>query len=216
MNRFTLAKVVRFFMHCHYDIRCTNKDCLYDGKTHLVLPNHPAYIDPILLFTECAEIPLRPFSDERFFRKRLSRWALSLADAVMVPDLEKTHDRQGDADRIRQLSPIAIDALSKGNDIVFYPSGHVKLVDREVIGNRRMAYEVCRELPEDVEVVMLRTRGLEGSLWSKLHPKTPRLRRHVTMHFQVMTDQLRQWANTCDRRTFNQHLEDWYNQQPAE
>lgn len=211
MNRFRLGKIVRHILHWHYRVRCINKACLYDGKTHLVMPNHPAYIDPILLFAECAEIPLRPFSDARFFRNRFYRWALSLANAVQVPDLEKSHEREADAARIRQLAPTAINALKQGQDIVFYPSGHVKLIDREVIGNRRLAYEVCAALPDNVEVVLVRTRGLEGSHWSKLPKKTHCLRRDVTMTFEVMTSQVRQWAATCDRREFNQHLEEWYN-----
>ena len=211
MNRYTLAKIVRFVLHLHYDVRTTGMDCMYDGRVHLVLPNHPAFIDPLILFSECGDIPLRPMSDERFFRNRLFRKVLNMADAVPVPDLEKTHDREHGAEQARQLTDIALNALREGKEMVFYPSGHVKLVDKEIIGNRRLAYEVCRQLPEGVEVVMVRTRGLEKSRWSKLHPKDIRLRRTVYMHFEVMTDTLREWASHCDRRTFNSHLEEWYN-----
>ena len=128
-----------------------------------------------------------------------------------VPDLEKTTHRAEGAAAASRLSQIAIDSLAAGKEMVFYPSGHVKTVDSEVIGNRRMAYEVCRELPENVEVIMVRMRGLEGSLWSKLHPKTFRFRRTVYIHFEPMTAQLCEWASTLSRREFNRQLEDWYN-----
>ena len=212
MNRFIFARFARFILHLHYDVHTTGMECMHDGKVHLVLPNHPAFIDPLILFSECWDVPLRPMSDERFFRNPLFRKVLSMADAVSVPDLEKTHDRLHSAEQAHQLTQIALDALADGKEIVFYPSGHVKLVDKEVIGNRRLAYEVCRQLPDNVEVVMVHTRGLEQSHWSKLHPKNFRLRRTVHMHFQVMTEPVRTWAQEYDRRTFNSHLEDWYNQ----
>ena len=110
-----------------------------------------------------------------------------------------------------QLSRIAIDSLVKGRQICFYPSGHVKTIDREVIGNRRMAYEVCRELPTGVRVILCRMRGLESSRWSKLKPKEWKWRRTVTMVFEDHTEELRQWAQTLDRRAFNEKLENWYN-----
>lgn len=110
-----------------------------------------------------------------------------------------------------RLSRIAIDSLAAGKQLCFYPSGHVKTIDKEIIGNRRMAYEVCRELPAGVRVILCRMRGLEGSYWSKLKPKKWKLRRTVTMRFEDHTDELREWAQTMDRRTFNQQLENWYN-----
>ena len=110
-----------------------------------------------------------------------------------------------------QLSRIVIDSLAAGKQICFYPSGHVKTIDREHIGNRRMAYEVCRELPKNVRVILCRMRGLETSKWSKLKPKKWKWRRTVTLHFEDHTADVRMWAQTLDRRAFNEKLESWYN-----
>ena len=110
-----------------------------------------------------------------------------------------------------QLSRIVIDSLAAGKQICFYPSGHVKTIDREHIGNRRMAYEVCRELPKNVRVILCRMRGLETSKWSKLKPKKWKWRRTVTLHFEDHTADVRTWAETLDRRAFNEKLESWYN-----
>lgn len=148
--------------------------------------------------------------DERFFRNPIYRRVLALGDAIQVPDLQKSHHRQQDAMQAKQLTDIVISSLSQGKEIAFYPAGHVKLIDKEVIGNRRLAYEVCQQLPDNVEVVLVRTRGLEQSHWSKLKPKDFKLRRTVTMYFQVMTQDVKEWA-MLDRRTFNTQLENWYN-----
>ncbi len=213
MNRYTLAKIVRFFFHWHYDIRVTGEDLLRDDSTHLVLPNHTAYIDPLILFSEEWWLPICPLVDELFMRHKFYGHILRKADAIEVPDLLKA-DGEGlkaKAEAASRLSRIAIDSLAAGKQICFYPSGHVKTIDKEVIGNRRMAYEVCRELPDNVRVILCRMRGLETSRWSKLKPKQWKWRRTVTLHFEDHTTDVRTWAQTLTRREFNEKLENWYN-----
>ena len=213
MNRYTLAKIVRFFFHWHYDIRVTGEDLLRDDSTHLVLPNHTAYIDPLILFSEEWWLPICPLVDELFMRHKFYGHILRKADAIEVPDLLKA-DGEGlkaKAEAASRLSRIAIDSLAAGKQICFYPSGHVKTVDKEIIGNRRLAYEVCRELPDNVRVILCRMRGLETSRWSKLKPKQWKWRRTVTLHFEDHTTDVRTWAQTLTRREFNEKLENWYN-----
>ena len=215
MDRYTFGKICKFFFHLHYDIRVTGEELLRDGSTHLVLPNHSAYVDPLLLFSEEWWLPIRPLVDELFMRHWLYGRILRMADAIEVPDMQRA-DGDGlkaKAEAASQLSRIAIDSLAEGKEICFYPSGHIKTVDREVIGNRRMAYEVCRELPENVRVILCRMRGLESSRFSKLKPKQFKWRRTVTLHFEDHTDDVRTWAQTLDRRAFNEQLEKWYNKE---
>ncbi len=212
MNRFTLGKICKFVFHLHYDIRVEGEEILRDGKVHLVLPNHTAYIDPLLLFSEVWWLPIRPMTDELFMRHWFYGRVLRLADAIEVPDLQKSAmSREEGVAAASRLSQIAIDSLAEGKEICFYPSGHVKTVDKEIIGNRRMAYEVCKALPEGVRVILCRMRGLEGSKFSKLQPKQRKWRRTVTMVFEDHTEDVRQWAQTLDKRAFNEQLENWYN-----
>ena len=212
MNRFTLGKIVKFFFHWHYDIQVTGEELLRDPSTHLVLPNHSAYIDPLILFSEEWWLPICPLTDELFMRHWFYGYILRKADAIEVPDLNKSAmSREEGAAAAGQLSRIVIDSLAAGKQICFYPSGHVKTIDREHIGNRRMAYEVCRELPAGVRVILCRMRGLETSRWSKLKPKKWKWRRTVTLHFEDHTADVRTWAETLDRRAFNEKLESWYN-----
>jgi len=216
MNRFTFGKICKFIFHLHYDIQVTGEELLRDKSIHLVLPNHTAYVDPLLLFAEEWWLPICPMTDERFFRHRLFGRILKMADAIEVPDLNKSvMSREESAAAAGQLSRIAIDSLAAGKQLCFYPSGHVKTVDKEVIGNRRMAYEVCRELPDGVRVILCRMRGLETSRWSRLKPKKWKWRRTVYMHFEDHTDEVRQWAETLPRREFNEQLENWYNTKNA-
>lgn len=212
MNRFTLGKIIKFFLHWHYDVRVEGEELLRDKSVHLVLPNHTAYMDPLILFSELWWLPISPMVDELFMRHWLYGRVLRLGDAIEVPDLNKSAmSREEGVAAASQLSRIAIDSLASGKQICFYPSGHVKTIDKEVIGNRRMAYEVCRELPAGVRVILCRMRGLETSRWSKLKPKKWKWRRTVTLHFEDHTADVRTWAETLDRRAFNEKLESWYN-----
>lgn len=212
MNRYTIGKIFKFFFHWHYDIQVTGEEILRDESTHLVLPNHTAYIDPLILFSEVWWLPIRPLADEYFMRHRIYGAVLRKADAIEVPDLNKSAmTREEGVAAAGSLSRVAIDSLAEGKQICFYPSGHVKTVDKEIIGNRRMAYEVCSELPDNVRVILCRMRGLETSRWSKLRPKQWKWRRTVTIVFEDHTDDIRLWAKTLDRRAFNEQLENWYN-----
>ncbi|MBR1877675.1 MAG: 1-acyl-sn-glycerol-3-phosphate acyltransferase [Paludibacteraceae bacterium] len=207
---------MKFFFHWHYDVQVTGEELLRDGSVHLVMPNHTAYIDPLILFSEEWWLPICPMSDELFMRHWFYGYILRKADAIEVPDLNKSAmSREEGVAAASRLSRVAIDSLSNGKQICFYPSGHVKTIDKEVIGNRRMAYEVCRELPEGVHVILCRMRGLESSRWSKLKPKQWKWRRTVTMHFEDHTADVRGWAQTLTRREFNEKLENWYNDNRA-
>ena len=180
---------------------------------HLVLPNHTAYIDPLILFSEEWWLPIRPMTDELFMRHWFYGYILRKADAIEVPDMLKANGGglKAKAETAGQLSRIAVDSLEAGKQLCFYPSGHVKTVDKEIIGNRHMAYEVCKELPDGVRVILCRMRGLESSRFSKLKPKQWKWRRTVTMVFEDHTADVQQWAQTLDRRAFNEQLEKWYN-----
>jgi 1-acyl-sn-glycerol-3-phosphate acyltransferase len=213
INRFDIGKFFKFLFFFHYRIQVTGEELLRDDSIHLVLPNHTAFVDPLILFSQVWWLPIRPMVDERFMRHKVFGWVLRKADAIEVPDLNKSAmSREEGAAVAGQLSRIAIDSLAQGKQLCFYPSGHVKTVDKEVIGNRRMAYEVCRELPDNVKVVLCRMRGLETSRWSKLKPKKWKWRRTVTLHFEDHTADVRLWAQTLSKREFNEHLENWYNQ----
>ena len=130
MNRYTIGKIFKALFRLHYDIRVTGEELLRDGAIHLVMPNHTAYIDPLILFSEVWWLPIRPMGDEFFMRHKLYGYILRKADAIEVPDLQKKErlkvkgEREAMADQARQLSRIAINSLAEGKEICFYPSGY--------------------------------------------------------------------------------------------
>lgn len=229
--RRVLCATGRWIFRRRYDVRVEGLELMEEGKTYLVLPNHPAIMDPMLVTAELYRTPLRPLADELFFRNSfISKKVLKTLDAVLVPDLRKHATAKG-AGIARALNGVVTDALASGRSVIFYPSGHIWTEPREEIGTRQLAYNVCRALPENVRVIGVRTTGLWGSIWSRhgrtaspsfvptlaksvflwvLYQLTFHPRRPVTIHLEDLTDRVRDWS-TLTRLEFNRHLEDWYN-----
>ena len=233
--RKALVTFGRAILRRRYNVTVTGIENLKTGKTYLVLPNHPAMVDPMLVTTELHATPLRPLADELFFRTGfIAPRALKTLGAIKVPDLRAHRTRTG-ATLARGLTDIVKDALRHGDNVIFYPSGHLQTEEREEIGTRQLAYNVCRELPPGVEVIGVRTTGLWGSIWSrKGRTQSPsfiptliesiflwlfvapfRPRRKVRMEIENLTGRASEWGG-LKRLEFNRRLEAWYNGEMTE
>ena len=208
-----------------------NNQTINHSHAYLVLPNHPAMVDPMLVGVTFWKTPLKPLSDESFFHTGIvAPHVLKTLGAVAVPDLRKHRTAQG-ATIARGLGDIVKSTLEDGGNVIFYPSGHIQTEpEYEEIGTRQLAYNMCGDLPEGVRVICVRTRGLWGSIWSRKGRKTspsfvPTFiksvflwffwapfvpRRRVTMHVEDLTDRVKEWSKLT-RLEFNRKLEEWYN-----
>ena len=205
----------KFYRLCslRYKVEATGVEHVRKDKTYLMLPNHISFVEPILTFSTLWRTPHRPMATAYLFNIPLVGWCLRHIDAIMVPEMDKKDARSAVA-YAHTLKDIAIDTLRGGRNLGIYPSGHVqyKKEYKENIGNRRLAYEVCRELPDGVEVLLVRSRGTEHSITAR-HKWKPCLfkRRKVHITYCIATEQVKQWAQTLSRREFNEQLEHWYN-----
>ena len=221
----------RWIFRRRYRVEVDGLAAVEQDKTYLVLPNHPAMVDPMLVVSELWRVPLRPLADESFFHAGIvAPKVLKTLGAVAVPDLRKHRSATG-AKVARGLNDVVLGALADGTSVIFYPAGHIHSeAGHEEIGTRQLAYNVCRELPPDVEVVGVRTTGLWGSIWSRAGRTTspafvPTLlksvflwffwapfvpRRRVTMRLENLTARVREWSQ-LPRLDFNRRLEVWYN-----
>ena len=230
-HRKALMSFGRWVLSRRYAVKADGLEALATGKTYLVLPNHPAMVDPMLVAVTLKDTAVRPLADEKFFHTGLlAPRALKTLGAVAVPDLRAHRSRTG-ATVARGLFDVVKTTLAGGGNVIFYPSGHLYTEDREQIGTRQLAHVVCGELPAGVEVIGVRTKGLWGSIWSrKGRTSSPaflptlaksvflwlfvapfRAKRPVTMHFENLTDRVREWS-ALPRLEFNRRLEQWYNE----
>ena len=230
--RSVLLCVGRWVFARRYRVEIDGLKSVAQDKPLLVLPNHPAMVDPMLVGVAFWKTPLKPLSDESFFHTGIvAPHVLKTLGAVAVPDLRKHATVKG-ATIARGLGDIVKSTLEDGGNVIFYPSGHIQTEqEHEEIGTRQLAYNICGDLPEGVRVICVRTRGLWGSIWSRKGRKTspsfvPTFvksvflwffwapfvpRRRVTMHVEDMTDRVKEWSKLT-RLEFNRKLEEWYNE----
>ena len=226
-----LLCVGRWVFARRYRVEVDGLPAVAQDRPLLVLPNHPAMVDPMLVGVTFWKTPLRPLSDELFFHSGIvAPRVLKTLGAVPVPDLRKHRTAKG-ATIARGLGDIVKSTLEDGGNVIFYPSGHIQTEsDHEDIGTRQLAYNMCGDLPEGVRVIGVRTRGLWGSIWSRKGRKaSPSFvptfiksvflwffwspfvpRRRVTMHIEDLTGRVKEWSNLT-RLEFNRKLEQWYN-----
>jgi long-chain-fatty-acid--[acyl-carrier-protein] ligase len=160
--RYVCWAIARFLFSLRYRIRVHGLDKLRGlSGPSLILPNHPGYIDPPILFVALwRTLKMRPTVYEGNFQGLLSGLLAKLINAVPVPDLERAsaeaRARAGEA-----LSGI-VDGLKRGENHILWPAGRVERNGSEILGGARSAAEVLRAVPE-ANVVLVRTRGVWGS-----------------------------------------------------
>ncbi|MCQ2335990.1 MAG: MFS transporter [Paludibacteraceae bacterium] len=228
-NRTVLGKTFKRILHYHYDISVVGEECMMNASnrdkpcTLLVLPTHKAVADPFIIMSTFSDYNLTPLVDEGYYGSALFRTVLKTLDSIKVPDLRKS--RRG-ANVAKRLTDITINALESGKNVVFYPTGHITTDGTEKMEGRKLAFEVCSRLPENVKVIAVRIDGLWGSRTSRYgRSDTPNLiitflryfykffgvKRPVTLNVEDITAQALTWTSGHDKTEFNNALEAYYN-----
>ena len=225
-----LCYIGRANIRLHYDINTHGRSTLNTTQEQnmLILPQHSAVIDPLILFAELYDVRMQPLVDDVYFRIPVIRHVLSLFDAVEVPDLRRS--RRG-VEKVRLLDDIICTRLAHGDNVLFYPTGHITTNGLESIGSRHLAYNTCKSLPKNTKVIGVRINGLWGSQWSRYgRTETPSIvklllksfvlifsgaillqkKRKVDIQYVDITEHVKQWSQ-LSKMDFNKKLETWYN-----
>jgi long-chain-fatty-acid--[acyl-carrier-protein] ligase len=231
--RYFLWLVCRLLASLRYRIRVHGLEQARHlrGPT-LILPNHPGYIDPPLVFTALwPTFRMRPTVYEGNFQSFFLRFLAKAMNAVLVPDLERASAEA----RARAGEAVAgiVDGLRNGENHILWPSGRVQRNGAEVLGGTRALAEVLRACP-DVNIVLVRTRGVWGSSFTYAPTGAPPSlgrtalrgmawcianllvfmpRRPVDMTVEVID---RRKLPEPTRERINPWFEDWYNRGGAE
>ncbi|MDR2695838.1 MAG: MFS transporter [Deltaproteobacteria bacterium] len=192
----------------------------------LFLPNHPALIDPIIVYSQLAAVRPRPLADENQMGGFLGSLAAGIVRAVRIPDLRKHGFKASHA--LQTGMALIPEALRSGDSVLLYPSGRIYRAKRENIGGNSGTAAILHSLP-GVRVVLIRTTGLWGSAFSYAATgNAPSLvrellrgagavfanlvfftpRREVTMEFIEPDDMPRDG----DKRILNRWLEAFYHE----
>jgi long-chain-fatty-acid--[acyl-carrier-protein] ligase len=194
----------------------------------LILPNHPGYIDPLLvLSTLWPSLRPRPLLFEGTFSKALLRPMDAVLRAVRVPDLQQASAEA--RERTEQAIQEVIQGLKRGDNFILWPSGRAQRDGMEHLGAARSTADILQAVPE-AKVVLVRTRGVWGSMFSYARTgKAPELRHILPRLLGVLAANLLVFAPRrpvditmesiprdrlppLQRETLNPWLEEWYNQ----
>jgi len=227
LNRLFLA-ITAILLRLRYRVTVEGAEELraLDGPT-LILPNHPAYVDPPLVLSHLRlRRSLRPLVFSGTYRLLPLRPLMAMVDAFEVPDLS-AQSRDAQAKTLGMIEAV-VDSIRQGNNFLIYPSGRLQRGNAEVVGSARAVHEILARCPE-LNVVLVRTRGVWGSSFSCAATGAPPNlvstslrnlgwvlaallvflpRRKVTIHAEVLP---RGTLPKASREQTNAFLEGWYN-----
>ena len=227
MIDFIVKTIAKFLFWLRYDIRLKDLDSIAaKGKTGIVfLPNHPALIDPVILYAYLhGTFAPHGIGDQdqvnRFFIRFFARrWGVRTVPSIAT---------YGPAARaeVEKVLDQTIEGLKQGENLLLWPAGRIYRSYKESLGTNSSVERILQNCP-NVRIVLVRTRGLWGSGFSWASGHNPLVvpvllkglfsllasgiffapRRKITIEFCEPTDLPR----NADRNTFNRFLEDFYN-----
>jgi acyl-CoA synthetase (AMP-forming)/AMP-acid ligase II/1-acyl-sn-glycerol-3-phosphate acyltransferase/acyl carrier protein len=228
MVQLFMRYIGRALIWLRYRVEITGLDQLRQLRgPALVLPNHPGYIDPVLVMTQLgAEVKLRPLVVSFMYRPLLP--LMKFVNALEVPDFEKhSHDSR---ERIEPLIRTVVAGLDRGDKFLIYPSGKIERHGVEQIGSTRAVPDILAQRP-DTTLVLVRTVGVWGGMSTfSTHGKMPNLginflqaagvllanfffftpRRKIKMTVEIVDPKT---LPGLTREKFNPWLEAWYNRE---
>ncbi|MBI2438259.1 MAG: AMP-binding protein [Lentisphaerae bacterium] len=225
-----LSALVRGLLRLRYSIRVEGLEQIaaQGRRGILFLPNHPALIDPFIIWSELTRrFRVSVLADKDQMDRPVLRWLAPRVDVREIPDPLKYGEAcQAEVERV--LAD-CVSGLKRGENLLLYPAGRIYRKDREDLGGNSAVEFILRNMPE-VRVVLIRTRGLWGSFFSFAYsgapPRVGRAlrqgllailangiffgpRRAVAIELAEPSDLPR----AAERTTLNRYLEAFYNRE---
>lgn len=168
-----LTFVGRSLLKLRYRVRISGLETvLAKGKEGiLLLPNHPAYIDPVILHTHFyLALHQHILADKDNMQRPVVRWLVDHLGVKPIPD-PSVHGPAVQAEVAEVINQCSRD-LRAGANYILYPAGRIYLRRFEDLGGNSGVETILASTPE-VRVVLVRTRGLWGSSFSKAVDRHP-------------------------------------------
>jgi long-chain-fatty-acid--[acyl-carrier-protein] ligase len=170
-----LVSLLRLLLGLRYRIQVKGLDTIEknDSRGILFIPNHPALIDPPIVFSSLfARFKLRPLADENQVKSPILSALMKKIRCVTIPDMAlKGRDSK---DGVVQAMAEVVDGLKQGDQFLFYPSGRIYRTQYESLRGNSGVAQILQEVP-NVRVVLVRTTGMWGSSFSRASGVKPSL-----------------------------------------
>ncbi|MDR0466525.1 MAG: AMP-binding protein, partial [Deltaproteobacteria bacterium] len=156
---------ISFLLKRRYFITPYGDPIPQDGGPFLILANHPALIDPLIVYAHFAHLRPRPVMDEALFN-RFRRLAKRF-DPIVIPDLS----RGGDPASVEQVVNQAAESLAQGRSVLMWPGGRLQREGRDVLKGKSGVWRIMKAMEyrglKRPELILVRTEGLWGSRFSR-------------------------------------------------
>lgn len=127
----------------------------------LFLPNHPAYMDPVIVFTYLRGwFKTHGLADQDQLERPVVGYFGKKWGVRGIPPINK-YGSVGREEIHRQMQD-CIDELNRGKSFVLWPSGSLMKSKTESLGANSAVEQIIKNVP-DLRVVLVRTQGLWGS-----------------------------------------------------
>ena len=208
-----------------------NVEALEGLKGYLLLPNHVATVDPALInYVFWKSLKPRPVAQDPFPDLKLFKPLFKIVRAIRAPSFahgvnkEKLYLLEG-------LYQEILESLDRGDNVLFWPSGRLKLQGEERIEGSSGIYELLKRRGK-LDVILIRITGLWGSLFSNApYGYMPSVlkqflksiliyvanllflipRRDVKFDWEIVKLDISSFPT---KRSLNKYLEEWYNLVP--
>ena len=227
-----VARLLLWIMKIRYKLDIKGFPSFDSESNYLVLPNHIAYVDPVLMWCIFRPyIKIRPVATSDFSKNPFLWWIFKLMNTITIQEIGKWNSNSWDW-AIKDALHDLIQALEDWDSVLLYPSWRLKWQWEEYIWWKKSAYLALQNLPKNTKVLTIRTTGLWWSRWSNAwNWKTPAFAWNLlrTIWFLVanlfffvpkrkvsieILDQTTLLKKQCKKslEDFNQSLEDFYNE----
>jgi len=198
-------------------------------KGILLLPNHPALIDPVILTAHLYNaLHPRPLADRRQTDRPLIGYLAERTGAIPIEDM--TIEGTEAAGSVRDTIDKCIESLRRKENIILYPAGRILRSRNEEIGANSAVKSIIENVPE-ARIVLAHTRGLWGSSFGWASGHEPSVlsalgkgllnllasgiifmpKREVTIELHEPAD----FPRDKSRTEINRYLEHHYNSDPS-
>ncbi|NLF24416.1 MAG: AMP-binding protein [Deltaproteobacteria bacterium] len=224
-----IAALLRILLRLRYRTEVRGLKTLPATKGLLILPNHPAEMDPIIVATQLwKRFRVRPVVLEKYYYLPVAHFLLKSIRAIPMPDMDFAsgpYKRR----RVEVAMQSSMQALNAGDNVLLYPSGRLMTGPLENVGGNSGVHTLLQAAP-NAQVVLVRTRGLYGSIFSRAcsGPKSPDFfptilkafsallrnliffmpKREISVEFELAPADL---PRDGDVLTLNRWLNEWYN-----
>lgn len=161
-----LSSLMKILLSLRYRVTVRGLEAVPAERGIIIIPNHPAEIDPVIVTTFLWDLlKPQPVVLESVYKTPLLTPIMRQIKAIPMPDMDfdsGPYKRR----RIQRALDDVVTRLKNGENILIYPSGRLSVTGVEKLGGASGFSSILKQHP-NVPVLMVRIRGLYGSIFSR-------------------------------------------------